>query len=288
MKNKIIKILYPNNILIISGIPIIIISLLYLILLDKFNTTISYVLYLVMTYFLIIIVIKLVDIIKNYINKIIDNNKYLSKYKKDYKLRYKLSLYTSLSINILYVIFKFTSGIIYKSSWFIVFSLYYLLLVIIRTNILKEEIKDNKTIKSEWLKYRQCAVILLFMNVILTMIILVILNFNITIRYHIYIAISMAIYTFYIMIYSIVNLIKYRKLNSPLVMASKVVNIVTSLIGMLSLEVTMLSTFGENKIVFNKIMIISTGGVFSIVIFIICMYMIIKSTEWLNKNEKYN
>lgn len=283
MKNKIIKILYPNNILIISGIPIIIISLLYLILLDKFNTTISYVLYLVMTYFLIIIVIKLVDIIKNYINKIIDNNKYLSKYKKDYKLRYKLSLYTSLSINILYVIFKFTSGIIYKSSWFIVFSLYYLLLVIIRTNILKEEIKDNKTIKSEWLKYRQCAVILLFMNVILTMIILVILNFNITIRYHIYIAISMAIYTFYIMIYSIVNLIKYRKLNSPLVMASKVVNIVTSLIGMLSLEVTMLSTFGENKIVFNKIMIISTGGVFSIVIFIICMYMIIKSTEWLNK-----
>lgn len=285
MKNKIIKILYPNNILIISGIPIIIISLLYLILLDKFNTTISYVLYLVMTYFLIIIVIKLVDIIKNYINKIIDNNKYLSKYKKDYKLRYKLSLYTSLSINILYVIFKFTSGIIYKSSWFIVFSLYYLLLVIIRTNILKEEIKDNKTIMSEWLKYRQCAVILLFMNIILTMIILVILNFNITIRYHIYIAISMAIYTFYIMIYSIVNLIKYRKLNSPLVMASKVVNIVTSLIGMLSLEVTMLSTFGENKIVFNKIMIISTGGVFSIVIFIICMYMIIKSTEWLNKND---
>lgn len=284
MKKKIIKLLNPSNKIVISGMFIIILSLSYLILLDKFNTPISYVLYLVMTYSLIIIVIKLVNIIKYYINKIINNNKYLLKYKKDYKLRYKVSLYTSLSFNILYVIFKFTSGIIYNSIWFIVFSLYYLLLVIVRTNILKEELKDDKTIRSEWLKYRKCGVILLFMNVILTMIILVILNLDISNRYHLYITIFMAMYTFYIMIYSIVNLIKYRKLNSPLIMASKVVNIITSLIGMLSLEVTMLSTFGENKIVFNKIMIISTGGGISIIIFIICMYMIIKSTEWLNNN----
>lgn len=284
MKKKIIKLLNPSNKIIISGMFIIILSLSYLILLDKFNTPISYVLYLVMTYSLIIIVIKLVNIIKSYINKIINNNKYLLKYKKDYKLRYKVSLYTSLSFNILYVIFKFTSGIIYNSIWFIVFSLYYLLLVIVRTNILKEELKDDKTIRSEWLKYRKCGVILLFMNVILTMIILVILNLDISNRYHLYITIFMAMYTFYIMIYSIVNLIKYRKLNSPLIMASKVVNIITSLIGMLSLEVTMLSTFGENKIMFNKIMIISTGGGISIIIFIICMYMIIKSTEWLNNN----
>lgn len=284
MKKKIIKLLNPSNKIIISGMFIIILSLSYLILLDKFNTPISYVLYLVMTYSLIIIVIKLVNIIKGYINKIINNNKYLLKYKKDYKLRYKVSLYTSLSFNILYVIFKFTSGIIYNSIWFIVFSLYYLLLVIVRTNILKEELKDDKTIRSEWLKYRKCGVILLFMNVILTMIILVILNLDISNKYHLYITIFMAMYTFYIMIYSIVNLIKYRKLNSPLIMASKVVNIITSLIGMLSLEVTMLSTFGENKIMFNKIMIISTGGGISIIIFIICMYMIIKSTEWLNNN----
>lgn len=284
MKKKIIKLLNPSNKIVISGMFIIILSLSYLILLDKFNTPISYVLYLVMTYSLIIIVIKLVNIIKYYINKIINNNKYLLKYKKDYKLRYKVSLYTSLLFNILYVIFKFTSGIIYNSIWFIVFSLYYLLLVIVRTNILKEELKDDKTIRSEWLKYRKCGVILLFMNVILTMIILVILNLDISNRYHLYITIFMAMYTFYIMIYSIVNLIKYRKLNSPLIMASKVVNIITSLIGMLSLEVTMLSTFGENKIVFNKIMIISTGGGISIIIFIICMYMIIKSTEWLNNN----
>lgn len=285
MQRKIIKILNPNNKIIISGIPIIIISLLYLILLNKFNTPISYVLYLVMTYFLIILIIKISKIIKKYINKIVANNKYLSKYKKDYKLRYKISLYTSLTLNTLYGIFNFVSGIIYNSIWSIVFSLYYLLLVIVRTNILKEELKTTKTIKNEWLKYRKCGVILLFMNVILTMIILVILNLNITTKYHIYIAIFMAMYTFYILIYSIINLIKYRKIGSPLISASKVVNIITSLIGMLSLEVTMLSTFGENKVVFNKIMIISTGILFSIIIFIICMYMIIKSTEWLNNNE---
>lgn len=55
--------------------------------------------------------------------------------------------------------------------------------------------------------------------------------------------------------------------------ASKVVNIVTSLI-------SMLSNFGEKSIVFNEIMIMFT----EIGMSVICIYMIIKSTEWLQSN----
>lgn len=59
--------------------------------------------------------------------------------------------------------------------------------------------------------------------------------------------------------------------------ASKVVNIVTSLI-------SMLSNFGEKSIVFNEIMIMFTGIGMSVILFVICIYMIIKSTEWLQSN----
>ena len=285
MKEKLNKILHPSNIFIVINAAVIIFSLLYLILLNRFNKIESYFLYLIMTYSLVVIVIKVYNLVKFKINEIISSNKYLTKYKNDYKLRYKISLYSSLFFNLLYVFFKLISGIVYKSLWFITFSLYYLLLVIVRINIVKEEIKSDKSLSDEWMKYRKCGIILLFMNVILTMIILVILNMKITIKYHMYIVILMAIYTFYIMIYSIINLFKYRKLNSPLVLASKVVNFISCLISMLSLEIVMLSTFGENKMKFNEIMIMTTGGFLSIIILVICMYMIIKSTEWLNNRE---
>lgn len=69
--------------------------------------------------------------------------------------------------------------------------------------------------------------------------------------------------------------------------AAKVINFITSLISMLSLEVTMLSTFGADKIEFNEIMIMGTGGGISIIITIISLYMIIKATDWLNNNDSY-
>lgn len=286
MKKKIYEIFHPNNTGIVIDVFVIILFLLYLILLNKFNTTESYVLYLIMSYCLITIIIKIYEIVRKIINKIIDDNKFLSKYKNDYKLRYKLSLYKSLILNILYSVVKFILGCYYKSLWFIAFSLYYVLLVIIRTSILKLEINPQKSIKDEWIKYRKNAITLLSMNVILTMIILVIVNEKIIIKYPMFIAIGIAVYTFYITIESVVNLIKYRKLKSPLISSAKVVNIITSLISMLSLEVVMLSTFGADKIKFNEIMIMASGGGFSIVIITICVYMIIKSTEWLNDNGR--
>lgn len=88
-------------------------------------------------------------------------------------------------------------------------------------------LNSKKTILDEWTKYRVSAITLLLMNVILTFIIL---NEKIIIKYPVYIAIGVACYTFYIIFDSIIKLIKYQKLKSPLVMASKVINVVSSLI----------------------------------------------------------
>lgn len=284
MKEKIYKLFHPNKKIIFVGFFFIVASLIYLICYKKFGSPVSYVLYLLMSYFLVVIIIKIYQILKKIINRVVSNNKYLYKYKNDYKLKFKVSLYSSLILNILYALFKLTFGIVYKSLWFISFAFYYILLVVVRTSIVRENLKKELTIKDEYLKYRKCAILLLFMNIVLTIIILVVVNQKIMISYKDYISIAMAVYTFYIAIYSIISLIKYRKLKSPLMSASKVVNIVTSLISMLSLEVVMLSTFGEKNIVFNEIMIMFTGIGMSVILFAICIYMIIKSTEWLQSN----
>lgn len=147
-------------------------------------------------------------------------------------------------------------------------------------------LNSKKTILDEWTKYRVSAITLLLMNVILTFIILIIVNEKIIIKYQVYIAIGVACYTFYIIFDSIIKLIKYQKLKSPLVMASKVINVVSSLISMLSLEVIMLSTFDADNMKFNEIMVMATGGGISIIILSICLYMIINATEYLYNKKK--
>lgn len=90
-------------------------------------------------------------------------------------------------------------------------------------------------------------------------------------------AITVATNPFYLLFISIYNLIKY---NSPLMISSKVINVVASLVSFISLEIILIPTFGSD-VNFFEIMIISTGGE---IIIIINLYMIIKSTEWINNN----
>lgn len=284
MNKKLTKILHPKNHIIILGIITIIISLFYLIIFNGFGTPISYVLYLLMTYSLIIICIKTYKIVKAKINIIIDSNKYLKKYKDDHNIRHKISLYISLTLNIIYAMLKLITGIVFKSIWFISFALYYLLLAFLRINILKQELKDS-SIKNQYIKYRNTAVILLFTNVILTMIILVIVNQKIVSIYPTWIAISISVYTFYLIFISIYNLIKYRKYKNPLISSSKVINVITSLISLISLEIVLIPTFRTEDTPFFEIMVTSTGGMIAIIIVTISLYMIIKSTEWLNNNS---
>lgn len=237
-----------------------------------------------MTYFLIVICIKIYNIIRFKIDRFIDNNKYLKEYKNNPELRYKISLFISLTLNIIYSIFKLLSGIIIKSFWFISFSLYYFLLIILRLNIAREETKDNSNLKDEFIKYRKTGIILLFTNVILTIIILIIVNQKIMKVYPDWIAITVAVYTFYLIFNSIFSLIKYRKYQSPLISASKVINVITSFVSLISLEIILIPTFGNGETKFFEIMIMATGGGIALVIIIISFYMIIKSTEWLNNN----
>lgn len=285
MKDYLKKLLYSKNHIVILDLFIITISLFYLIYFNRFDTVEAYILYLVMTYSLVVICIKMYQVIKSKINKIINNNRYLKEYVNNHELRYKLSLFISLIFNVIYALFKLITGIFFKSVWFITFALYYILLVVVRANILKEEINDKSSLLDEYTKYRKTAVILLLTNVILTMIILIIVNQKIMNIYPNWIAITASVYTFSIIYSAIYNLIKYRKYKRPLMLSAKVINVITSLVSLISLEIMLIPTFGSETPAFFEIMVMATGGGIALIIIIISLYMIIKSTEWINTNN---
>lgn len=288
IKEKIYKLFNPKWYLVIIDFIVMISLTIYIFGFNNYNKAFNYIAYLVSAYDLVVVCIWFGKHIVKIIDKIIESNKYLKRFKYDLEFNIKVKLWFTSTINLAYVIFKFVLGVKYKSVWFITFSIYYTLLLSIKYNLLslmKEN--SNITLKDEYLKYRKCGIFLLLMNLVLSMIILLIINQNQVISYPGNLIYVMAIYTFYVVISGAINLIKYRKYKRPIISASKIVSMATSLVSMLSLEVAMLYEFGtEANIIFNKIMIGSTGGVISVFIIIISLYMIIKSTEWLRNNKK--
>jgi len=189
-------------------------------------------------------------------------------------------------------LFKLISGIFFKSLWLIAFAIYYAILVILKVIIAKCELKKGKDIMDEYLCYRKVGIILLFINLFITIIILIIVNGTTLKRYNQIMAIAVATYTFFLTTKSIITFIKYRKYKNLLMSSAKIVSVVASLISMLSLEIIMLSTFGIEKTEFNEMMIMITGGSICIIIMGISLYMIIRSTDLIknmdNGNNDYN
>ena len=95
----------------------------------------------------------------------------------------------------------------------------------------------------------------------------------------------MAAYTFVTLTVAIVNIVKYRKYNSPVFSASKAISLAAALVSMLTLESTMLTAFrdGTMTALEQKWMLGATGGVISALIVATAVYMIVVGTKKLKQ-----
>ncbi len=133
---------------------------------------------------------------------------------------------------------------------------------------------------SELKRYRLVGYILLVLNLALGIVVTLVVQQNRGFEYGGYLIYVMAIYAFYTMISSVINVVKYRRYNSPVLSAAKAVNLTAALVSMLSLETAMISQFGAAEDpMFRLIMTAVTG--FAICAFVLGMavFMIIKATK---------
>ena len=282
MKKILKKLFFPNKI-----IGFIIFNLAFGILIYVFcchleNTPLAYISYLLSTYALIIFCIWFYKICK-FSNNTIKKSKPYHLYKKHELLITKIILSFATLLHFIYGIFKLGTGIYYMSWWFITFAVYYLILCLMKLSIVKDiKHEVGKNLKSEYKKFKLTGIILLFLNLILSGMIVLIVKQNQEITYAGFIIYIVAIYDFYLIINAIINVIKYRKNKSPLLASSKCLNLTVAMISMISLEVAMVSQFGTNESEFKIIMTSIMGFVVCLINTIMSIYMIIKA----NKNLK--
>ena len=264
-------------------------SLIYIFLYGMEKSIISYVIYVLAFYTLSVICVFCVIVFpKQYreIKQKVYDNPIGNRYMTDMVFRNNISLYLSLVANLVYVGVNIISFIFNRSMWFIILAGYYVILAIMRF-LLARYIRKEGTLKNRFGELKRtvlCSVILLLVNFILSGAVLMILYQNKGFEYKGILIYVMAAYTFYITTNAIINLIKYRKYNSPVMTTTKVIALSAALVSMLALETAMFENFGQDMSPNNKwLMIALTGAGVSIIVITMSVYMIVKSYKEIKK-----
>lgn len=282
-----LSILYPHIAVLISLFPISILFLILSLVYLKTTSILAILSYLLSFYVLIIVSFRIPRIL-NFFKSFKEQNKFMQRWSSDVNMRINISLYTSLAWNIAFASFHLVLGFHHKSFWFFSIFAYYTILGIMRFFLVKRgKIQMTKDIKIYELKKSIiCGWLLIPMNLALAVIIFFIVYWNKTFTHHMITVIAMSAYTFTTFTYAIINLVRYKKYNNAVYSSAKIISLIAGCVSILTLETSMLTTFGSTENRYFRNIIISLTG-FAVVSFAITMaiIMIMKGNKKLKQNK---
>lgn len=210
------------------------------------------------------------------IRRIIEKNKFINNLINNYNYRTITFSCFSLLFGILYTIFNIIISHLSGTLWYGAIICYYLVLVILRTNLLFNKTKNNSE-KKEIVKYRLCGIIFCVLTIILGAMIFLIVREDKKYIHHISVVYIIAGYTIFRICVAIYNIIKVKRNEDYLMKALRSINFVTALISILSFLAIALDTFSKNLniAVTNAI----TGLVVAIIVLTLGIYIIVSSNN---------
>lgn len=252
---------------------------------DRQDTIFAYVSYILSAYALVTLVFGFVPAVQTASARVkgfISKNKYGRRYLNDMTFQAMISLYFSLSVNLAYAVYQLVAGILFASFWFGAMAVYYIVLCIVRFLLLMDVRKYENNLRKEYRKYRLCGVLLFLLNVALTGVVYQMVNQGQGSKYPGLLIYPVAIYAFYRMTLSIVGMIKFRKLNSPVLSTSRIINLAAALVSMFSLQIAMFASFSDGA-EFEYIMNSISGGCVCFAIFSMAVFMVMRANLMLKK-----
>lgn len=253
----------------------------------------AYISYVLAFYTLTVICIVCWKVLPGYYKSVkskMHENKYIDRYMTDAVYKSNVGLYWSLAINLIYVVINVVSGYIYQTYWFVIFAVYYAIIAMMRFLLVRYVIKNpiGNNHLGELKSARLCAFILMTVNLALSGAVLMMVFFDRGFHYQGYLIYVIALYTFYITVTAVIDMIKYRKYKSPILSITKVIKMASALFSMLFLETAMFAQFGaDTSTEVKRLMIILTGAGISVAVVTMAIYMIVQTTRAI-KQYKHN
>ncbi len=285
-------VLYPPVWVAIGLTPVAIGLLVYAFAVAGEGAIISVVGYVISAYMLTVWCFRIPNIVC-WVRKMRTDNAYWLRWRTDPEWKSKITLTFTLVLNLAYGGLQLGLGIYHRSLWFYSMCVYYAFLSVMRWYLAKYVARGGmgEDRQTEWKKYRVCGVLILGMHVALSVIMgTVILNGR-RIEHHFITCIALAGYTFLAFTLAIVNLVRYKKYNSPVLSAGKAIGMVSVCVSMFTLTTAMLTAFGgEESADFTGIVLTLVGIAVSVFVVGLGIYMCVNSSKKLKaftKKEEY-
>ncbi len=274
--------LFPHIAIMVILVPIATVFLVYSMVFLGTESVAAIISYVLSAYTLTVWCFKIPYLIK-FFKTFKNENKYARIWQDDTRLRVNVSLYGTLIFNTAYALLQLGMGFWHHTFWFYSLAGYYISLAVMRFFLVRHtsKHKPGEKMLDELIKYRACGIVFLVMNLALSLMIFFMVYWNRSFNHHEITTIALAAYTFTSLTLAIVNTVKYRKYNSPVYSASKAISLASACVSMLTLESTMLTTFGDGtmSLTGRRILLGISGGVISAFIIAMAIYMIVKGTE---------
>lgn len=285
------KLLHPSKWVLIFVPPLSFAALIFIFATQTTRSVSAYMIYCMSAYSLTIWLAALSRLIKKMktaimtsrIMRKVSRSKITGRYLNDLAFRGSVSIYQGAAVNVFYVVFRIVAGIRYASVWFISMAVYYLVLGCLRAYLIVCYRRRDPELEHRC--YHTTAWLLFLLNVPMGGMIVLMVRTNSGFSYLGYIIYLSALYTFYTMVTSIQNLVKFRKLGSPILSAAKVLNFIAAMMSILGLQTAMISRFSENGESYRKMMNAITGGFVYGIVILIAVIMLLCSRKTRKKVE---
>lgn len=282
------ELLFPHIAILIVLLPVATVFLVYSMVFLGSDSPVAICSYVLAMYTLTVWCVRVPQIIR-FFQDFKSENIYARRWLRDTRLRMNVSLYGTLIWNTAYAVFQLGLGFYHASFWFFSMAGYYICLAVMRFFLVRYTSKHTPgaQMRVELTKYRTCGIVFLAVNLALSTMIFFMVYWNRTFHHHEITTIAMAAYTFASLTLAIMNAVKYKKYNSPVYSAAKAISLAAACVSMLTLESTMLTTFGDGTtdLLMRRIVLGSSGAAVSAFIIAMAIYMIVQSSKKLKQLE---
>lgn len=274
------KLLRPPKWVLLLAPPVVFAALIAIFLTGQNNSALAYLIYGLSAYCLTILIFPLPKRIRNAkasVMRRINRTAFGGRYVNDLAFRGSVSIYQGMTVNFLYALFRIVVGIRYTSMWFISMAVYYLVLAVLRLSLILNYRHKSKSVELRC--YRWTAWLLFLLNLPMGGMILMMVLTNSGYSYPGYVIYLSAMYTFYTMVTSVINLVKFRRLRSPILSAAKVLNFIAALMSILGLQTAMIAQFSTEGENYRRMMNAITGGAVWLSVILTAVYMLYLSSK---------
>lgn len=222
------------------------ICMLYILLNNLMFLPLSSVIYSLSAYSLFSFSMNRIEVFKKIKSKVAESSK-IQLLRTDSYFRNKLFLHGTFSMNVSYALLNIYNGYHFQDTWFFLLGLFYTVVGLCRLMLLAYLKKGKKNSRKEWILHRRCGVFIFFLMALFNRISYEIIENDPTNGYDEWIIYGVAAYTFYFLIVAVMNVLKYRSIDQPVLSAVKIISLVTALISLFSLQTAMFHTFGSEE-----------------------------------------